>query len=118
MVEKIFTLQKEITVLEQQVATLEATGGTCTTANDATNADGNRPNGMRMTDCVDDTQPNGEIRTFQHDTFTILADGRICYCHVSHIVCTYRVHVWVVDCFDLVYFHSLFMMYVRDVPGV
>ena len=83
MVEKVFTLQKEITVLEQQVATLEATGGECSTANDATNMDANEADSRRMNDCVDDTQPNGDIRTFQHDTFTTLADGRICYCNVS-----------------------------------
>jgi hypothetical protein len=84
MVEKVFTLQKEVGVLEQQVASLEATGAaSCGTANDATNTDNNQSNGRRMNDCVDDTHPSGEIRTFPHDTFTILADGRICYCNVS-----------------------------------
>ena len=86
MVEKVFTLQQEVAVLEQQVATLEATGAAlCSTANDATNTDTNQANGRRMNDCVDDTDPNGEIRTFQHDTFTTLADGRICYCNVSFV---------------------------------
>lgn len=86
MVEKVFTLQKEKAVLEQQVASLEATGATlCNTANDATSTDTNESNGRRMNDCVDDTHPSGEIRTFQHDTFSILADGRICYCNVSSV---------------------------------
>lgn len=88
MVEKVFTLQKEVGVLEQQVASLEATGAaSCNTANDATSTDTNKPgSGRRMNDCVDDTHPSGEIRTFEHDTFTTLADGRICYCNVSCII--------------------------------
>ena len=86
MVEKVFTLQKEKAVLEQQVASLEATGTTlCNTANDATSTDTNESDRRRMNDCVDDTHPSGEIRTFTHDTFSILADGRICYCNVSSV---------------------------------
>ena len=86
MVEKVFTLQKEVAVLEQQVASLEATGVRCGTANDATNPDTNRASGRRMNNCVDDSKANGEVRTFQHDTFITLEDGRICYCNVSYII--------------------------------
>ena len=82
----MFTLQNQVAVLEQQVATLEATGVECTTSNDATSPNGNRPSGgRRLNDCVDDSKANGEITTFPHDTFTTLEDGRICYCNVSYV---------------------------------
>ena len=81
-VQKVFTLQKEVAVLEQQVVSLEATGGSCGTNND--NGRGETgSNGRRFNNCVDDSKPNGELRTFRHDTFITTADDRICYCNVS-----------------------------------
>ena len=77
MVEKVFNLQEEVAVLEQRVAVLEASNITCTPSNDATSNGGDE---RRMNDCVADEE---EIRTFEHDTFTTLKDGRICYCNVS-----------------------------------
>ena len=77
----MFTLQQEVAVLEQRVATLEATGVTCTTPNDSTNTNNSVSNGRQMNDCVVDNED--DIRTFQHDTFTTLKDGSVCYCNVS-----------------------------------
>ena len=81
MVEKVFTLQQEVAVLEQKVASLEATGVTCTDPNDSTSTNSSGSNSGQMNDCVIDSED--DIRTFQHDTFTALTDGRICYCNVS-----------------------------------
>ena len=82
MVEKVFTLQQEVAVLEQRVATLEATGVTCIQPDDATsaNSSNSRSSSNQKNDCVVDSEE--DIRTFQHDTFTILKDGSICYCNV------------------------------------
>lgn len=82
MVEKVFTLQQEVAVLEQRVATLEATGVTCIQPDDATstNSSNSRSSSSQKNDCVVDNEK--DIRTFKHDTFTILKDGSICYCNV------------------------------------
>ena len=81
MVEKVFNLQEDVAVLEQRVSSLEATGVTCTDPNDSTNTNSNGNNSRQMNDCVIDNED--DIRTFQHDTFTTLKDGSICYCNVS-----------------------------------
>ena len=77
----MFTLQQEVAVLEQRVASLEATGVTCTQPDDSTNTSNSGGNGIQKNDCVVDNE--ADIRTFQHDTFTTLSDGSICYCNVS-----------------------------------
>lgn len=81
MVERVFTLRQEVVVLEQRVATLEATGVVCTVPSDSTNTSSNGGNGRQKNSCVVDDE--ADIRTFEDDTFTTLSDGSICYCNVS-----------------------------------
>ena len=71
--------------MKQRVATLEATGVTCSQPNDSTgtNSSDNGSANRQMNDCVVDSE--ADIRTFKHDSFTTLQDGRVCYCNVSQV---------------------------------